>query len=53
MAKRKLEHIILKGIERVSRKEAMSCKAEPEPPWPECLIILHQPKRPKKTEEAI
>ena len=48
MAKRKLERTILKGIERVSRKEAMSCKATPEPPWPDCLIILHQPKRLKK-----
>jgi len=39
---------ILKGIERISRKEAMSCKTYPTAPWPECRIILHQPKRPKK-----
>ncbi|MBP5654227.1 MAG: cyclic lactone autoinducer peptide [Clostridiales bacterium] len=51
MAKRKIERAILKGVERISRKEAMSCKADPEPPWPDCWIILHQPKRPKRTEK--
>lgn len=48
MTKKKLESTILKGIERISRKEAMSCKIYPTAPWPECRIILHQPKRPKK-----
>jgi cyclic lactone autoinducer peptide len=48
MEKKKLERTILKGVERISRKEAMSCKASPVPPWPDCMIFLHQPKRPKK-----
>lgn len=46
--KSKLERTILKGVERISRKEALSCKADPEPPWPDCFFILHQPRRPKK-----
>lgn len=43
----KLVRSVLKGVERLSRKEAESCKVGPEPPWPECIIFLHQPKRPK------
>lgn len=27
---------------------SVCCKASPVPPWPDCRIILHQPKRPKK-----
>ena len=48
MTKKKLESTILKGVERISRKEAMSCKTYPTAPWPDCRIILHKPKRPKK-----
>ncbi len=48
MSTKKIERSILKGIEKMSRKDAQGCKVSPEPPWPECPVILHQPKRPKR-----
>ena len=49
MMKKNLERTVLKSVEKMSRREAMSCKASPEPPWPECPFFFHQPKRPKKS----
>jgi len=48
MITKRFEQIVLKSVERMSRKEAESCKAGPGSPWPDCPFILHQPKRPKK-----
>ena len=48
LERKKLERALFKGVERISRKEAMSCKVYPEAPWPDCQFILHQTKRPKK-----
>ena len=48
MTKSTIERVVLKGIERISRKEAESCGIYPDPPIPNCTVILHQPKRPKK-----
>ena len=48
MREKKLERAILFGIARLSNKNAESCKSSGEPPWPECPIIFHQPKRPQK-----
>ena len=44
----RLERSVLKSVERMSRKEAESCKFGSEPPRPDCPFFLHQPKRPKK-----
>ena len=49
MIKSAIESAVLKGIERICRKEAESCSIYPDPPIPNCPIILHQPKRPKKS----
>lgn len=49
MIEKKIERTVLKRIEKMSRKEAESCKVGPVPPWPDCPFILHQPKRPKNS----
>jgi len=51
MKKDKVETAILKKIEKAGRKEALACRGSMEPPWPECRVIFHQPKRPKRTEK--
>lgn len=48
MKRQKLEYEFLKGVEKLSRKNAHYYPENPEAPWPQCPIILHQPKRPKK-----
>lgn len=48
MKNNKVESVILRGVEKLSRREAQACRGSAEPPWPECLLIFHQPKRPKK-----
>lgn len=48
MKAQKFEYELLKRVEKLSRKNAQAYPGNPEAPWPQCPIILHQPKRPKK-----
>ncbi|MBO4637236.1 MAG: cyclic lactone autoinducer peptide [Clostridiales bacterium] len=48
MTKHDLRYTLLKQMEKISRKTARGARQDPEPPWPICPYILHQPKRPKK-----
>jgi cyclic lactone autoinducer peptide len=43
--KKKLEKIVLKQVEKLSRKNAGTSRAYPD--LPECTFFMHQPKRPK------
>ena len=48
MTKKTFEKKLLVQVEKVTRKNAKCSRMDPEPPWPTCPMILHQPKRPKK-----
>lgn len=46
MAKKNYEKKLLVQVEKLTRKNAIGSNASPEPPWPICPFIFHQPKRP-------
>ena len=48
MTKHNFETKVLVRVERLTRKNAMGARLDPESPWPTCPYILHQPKRPRK-----
>ncbi len=48
MDKKSVERVLLKGVERMSRRNARGSVSDPEPPWPTCPAFFHQPKRPMK-----
>jgi len=48
MTKKTLEKKLLIQVEKVTRKNAKGTHMDPEPPWPICPYLLHQPKRPKR-----
>lgn len=50
MSKKTLEYKMLKGIKFLSRKNAQ-VNVDPRDPWPDCLFLLHQPKRPTRNNE--
>ena len=45
MKAQKFEYELLKRVEKLSRKNAQAYPGNPEAPWPQCPIILHQPKK--------
>ncbi|MCR4689135.1 MAG: hypothetical protein K5745_06215 [Saccharofermentans sp.] len=46
MSKKSFERVLLIGVERMSRRTAKGSVSDPEPPWPTCAFLFHQPKRP-------